>query len=111
MEDTHAGRAQALNNADPYQAWLDLDELQVPLSVRSRRPGDRFEPLGMGGETQKLADFMVNVKLPRRARDGWPLVCSGDEVAWVPGYRLAHPFKLGDQTARLSHIMMLRSST
>jgi tRNA(Ile)-lysidine synthetase-like protein len=45
--------------------------------VRARRPGDRFEPFGMDGHTMKLSDFFINEKLPQRAREAWPLLCSG----------------------------------
>lgn len=108
VKDVSAGCAQALENLDPFQAWLDFDTLQLPLSVRVRRPGERFKPLGMAGKTMKLADFMVNVKLPQRARDSWPLVLSREEILWIPGYRLAHPFCITDQTNRLVHLIMER---
>jgi tRNA(Ile)-lysidine synthase len=87
-------REQAEKNEDLFQVWLDAESLPKTLEVRSRRPGDRFEPLGMDGHSQKLSDFFVNEKMPQRARDRWPLLCSGDVVVWIPGYRPAHPFRL-----------------
>ena len=33
----------------------------------------------------KISDFMINQKIPQRARAGWPLVCYGDEIVWVTG--------------------------
>ena len=81
--------AQAQANSDPFQAWLDLERLSQPFLIRARLPGERFRPLGMGGHSLKLSDFMVNVGLPRRLRDHWPLLVAGDEIAWVPGYRIA----------------------
>ncbi|MFM8369739.1 MAG: tRNA lysidine(34) synthetase TilS, partial [Chloroflexota bacterium] len=48
--------------------------------------------------TQKLSDFFVNEKLPHRARDRWPLLCAGDEIIWVPGFRPAHKHRLKDAT-------------
>ena len=87
-------REQADRNEDLFQVWLDAEKLPESLELRIRRPGDRIEPLGMDGHTQKLSDFFVNQKVPQRARDRWPLLCSGDMVVWVPGYRPAHPFRL-----------------
>jgi tRNA(Ile)-lysidine synthetase-like protein len=50
------------------------------LAVRTRRPGDR-----LAGRTKKIQDVFVDAKVPRRERDEWPLVVSGDEVVAVPG--------------------------
>lgn len=91
---------------DVNQAWLDLEKVELPLLVRARREGDRFLPYGMDGHSQKLADFMVDRKIPRRARNGWPLVCSGDQIAWVAGYRSAHPFRVTSQTTQVVELSL-----
>jgi len=82
------------NQAGENQVWLDLAGIQLPLFVRARREGDRFSPFGMEGHSQKLSDLMINEKIPRRARKGWPLVCSGDEILWVAGFRPAHSHEI-----------------
>ena len=86
--------SQPWKRSSAFEAYLDADALPDELELRARREGDRFEPLGMGGHSQKLSDFFINEKLPARARDRWPLVCSGDQVVWVPGYRPAHPYRM-----------------
>lgn len=95
-------------NADNWTAWLDAELITEALIARRRRPGDRFSPLGMGGRSIKVQDFFVNVKLPVRARSRWPLVCVGDDIAWVPGFRLAHPFRITEKTKRVLHISLRR---
>jgi tRNA(Ile)-lysidine synthase len=50
------------------------------LAVRGRRPGDR-----LAGRRKKVQDLLVDAKVPRNERDGWPLVVHGDEVVAVPG--------------------------
>jgi tRNA(Ile)-lysidine synthase len=62
----------------------------------------------LDGHSLKISDFFINVKLPRRARDTWPLVISGGEIAWVPGYRLAHPFRLHSGSMAAVHIQLTR---
>jgi tRNA(Ile)-lysidine synthase len=106
--DVEEARQLAYTNADPFQAWLDKGELNSSLLVRSRQPGDRFRPLGMGGRSLKLADFLVNVKLPRRARAAWPLVVSQDEIVWVPGFRLAHSVRIRGETKEVIKINLAR---
>ena len=50
------------------------------LVVRTRRPGDR-----LAGRSKKVQDVLVDAKVPRAARDTWPLVVSGEDVVAVPG--------------------------
>ena len=75
--------------SEGYSAVLDYHDLGGPLRVRSRMPGDRFQPLGMP-EAKKLQDFMVDSKIPRPWRDRVPLVVSPKGIAWVVGWRIAH---------------------
>jgi len=75
-----------------WQAIVPTAALTRPLTVRARRRGERFVPEGMGGHSVKLTDYMINVKLPAAVRDRWPVVACGDEVMWLPGYRLAERF-------------------
>ncbi len=95
IEDLYS---QVLTNEDPYQAWVESRSVKEPLIVRERQPGDRFSPLGMGGHSIKLSEFMINVKIPRRVRDSWPIVCAGRDIVWVPGYRLGHHFQISPAT-------------
>jgi tRNA(Ile)-lysidine synthase len=99
--------AQARSNPDPYQAWLDQSELVLPIVVRAHRSGERFRPLGMGGHSMKLSDFMINSGLPRRGRAGWPVVVSGDRIAWVPGYRISEDFAIKNSTRQIVHLSIL----
>jgi tRNA(Ile)-lysidine synthase len=101
---------QVLENTDMFQAWIDIEQVQFPLTIRCRRPGDRFQPAGMAGRSVKLSDFMINVKIPERARARWPLVYSASELMWVPGYRLAHSFLISDSTSQVLHLRLLRSN-
>ncbi len=53
------------------------------LHLRTRRPGDRFKPLGMAGHSQKLSDWMINRKIPQAHRDHIPLLFVNDVLAAV----------------------------
>ncbi len=99
---------QARSNDDPFQVWIDANGISDALELRVRQEGDRFEPLGMDGHNMKISDFFINVKLPQRARDRWPLLCMGEKVVWVPGYRPAHPFRLTDSTKKALYFSLTR---
>ncbi|MCP4139280.1 MAG: tRNA lysidine(34) synthetase TilS [Chloroflexi bacterium] len=90
-----------LKNADPFQVMLDADLLGENLHLRPRRAGDKFQPLGMDGKSMKLKDFFINEKLPRRARDQYPLLCADGEIIWIPGYRPAHHVRVTEKTERV----------
>lgn len=98
MADRQALLQQAWENEDIYTAWLDASTVIPPLIIRSRLAGERIKPLGLQGHSIKVSDLMINARLPRRARRDWPLVLSGNEVAWVPGLRLGHPFRVTRET-------------
>lgn len=99
---------QAHSNDDPFQAWVDAYGIADALELRVRQDGDRFQPLGMDGHEMKISDFFINEKLPRRARDRWPLLCMGNKIVWVPGYRPAHPFRLTESTRQALYFSMTR---
>jgi tRNA(Ile)-lysidine synthase len=92
---------EALRTTSRFTVLLDADQLPSRLELRVRRPGDRLRSLGMVGHSQKLSDFFVNAKVPRRARDRWPLLCSGEVLIWVPGFRPAQEFSVQPTTKRV----------
>jgi tRNA(Ile)-lysidine synthase len=90
-----------LVTTDTWSVWLDAEQMGDKITVRPRRAGDVFSPLGMNRQTVKMREFYIKVKIPQRARAGWPLVCAGEMIAWVPGFRLAHPFRVTKETKRV----------
>ncbi len=97
------------NNTDNWSAWLDAGRLPADgLVIRPRGAGDGFAPLGMGGQTVRVQDFYTNVKLPRRARAHWPLVCAGQQIVWVAGYRIGQPFRITEKTRQILHLEIKR---
>jgi tRNA(Ile)-lysidine synthase len=58
-------------------------EVPWPLSLRTRRPGDRFRPDG-GRGTKKLKSWLIDRKVPREARDALLVLASGTRVVAVP---------------------------
>lgn len=83
--------------SDPHTALLDARDIESPLTVRTRRRGDRFVPLGMR-DFVKLQDYFVNAKVPRAERDRVPLVVSGEDIVWVVGHRIDDRYKVTPQT-------------
>ena len=83
-----------------FMACLDFDVAGDRLTVRSRRRGERFQPLGVDFE-KKLQDFMVDARIPRHWRDRVPLVCSPRHIVWVAGWRVDHRARVTPSTKRV----------
>jgi len=89
-----AGQAPAPGSGRSGVVAIAASPLTLPLAVRSRRPGDRFRPLGHAGR-KKLQDFLVDRKIPREIRDSLPLVVDGnDRIVWVVGQSVAEDFRV-----------------
>ena len=76
-----------VSSTDGFTATLDHDLTGDRLSVRPRRPGDRFQPLGLGG-TKELTEFMIDAGIPRAWRNRIPIVSSPGQIVWVVGWRI-----------------------
>jgi tRNA(Ile)-lysidine synthetase-like protein len=67
------------------QAHLAIPSGAV-VTLRTRREGERFASLGMGGHSQKLNRWMINRKIPRAVRQQIPLICvNGQAAAFMVG--------------------------
>jgi tRNA(Ile)-lysidine synthase len=86
------------SNRDPWRAFVDADVVGSQLWVRARLPGDRFRPLGMGGRTVKLSDFLTNRKVPRSVRDRLPLLVNESGIVWVCGHRVDELARIREST-------------
>jgi tRNA(Ile)-lysidine synthase len=99
----------SLDQMDPYLAVLDLDTLKFPLILRTREEGDRIQPYGLNGRSQKLSDFWINEGLPQEARKNWPLLCDQAGIFWIPGFRIMHPYRVTDTTRNILEIRVTRT--
>ena len=87
----------------PGKVLLEGDHLQFPLTVRSFRAGDRFQPLGMEGE-KKIKDFFIDQKIPLTQRRKIPLLFFQNQLLWVAGLRLDHRFRLKPESRRVLQV-------
>ncbi len=71
-----------------WQAGLAAQAVRDGLSLRNRRPGDRWQPKGMAGG-KKLQDFFVDCHTPRAWRDRVPILATPRGIAAVAGHRVA----------------------
>ena len=101
-------RPRRVTPGDEWRAYLDFDEVGDSLTVRAVRPGDRFEPLGLG-ETKKAAAFMVDAHIPRAWRRRVPIVVSSKHIVWLAGWRIDERSKVTPATKRVVRLEFKRS--
>lgn len=104
------GRSRDLYRPDPLEATLALPT-DAELSLRTRRPGDRFCPMGLNGHSQKLSDTFTNLKVPLSLRDRVPLLTVNDQIAWFVAPtasglqgRIAQPFAVSESSETLLRV-------
>ncbi|MDR2086248.1 MAG: tRNA lysidine(34) synthetase TilS [Dysgonamonadaceae bacterium] len=90
---------------DKKIAYLDFDKLKFPLMLRKWQKGDRFVPLGMKG-SQKLSDYFNNQKLNKQEKENTWILCSGNEIVWIVGFRIGHHFRI-DTSSKKYYILKL----
>jgi tRNA(Ile)-lysidine synthase len=79
---------------DANRAVLDAGALGRHLTVRGWQPGDRVQPLGLGGR-KKLQDVFVDRKVPRDERQRVPVVVDAQgRIAWVAGHVVGELFRV-----------------
>ncbi|MBD3366726.1 MAG: tRNA lysidine(34) synthetase TilS [Candidatus Eisenbacteria bacterium] len=98
--------ASAIDASDPGEGVtvFDLDAVELPLSVRPRRPGDRIRPFGMDG-TKSLKELMIDEKIPFGLRDALPIVCdAAGDLCWVVGVRRSAAAPVTEATRRVLRV-------
>ncbi len=90
-------------STDLNQAFIDLDKVKFPLTLRKWEQGDSFYPLGMQSK-KLLSDFFIDKKLNRFEKESTYLLFSGEDIVWVVGRRLDNRFRITEKTARVLKI-------
>ncbi len=76
-------------NRDPWKAFVAIDA-DLELVVRTRKEGERIQPLGLHGRSTSIQDLFVNRKVPARLRSLWPIVSTAQHPVWVVGQVIDH---------------------
>ncbi len=83
--------------------YFDADKVSGPVLIRSRRPGDFFYPLGLGGR-KKVKDYFIDRKIPLEKRNQVPIICCGAGIMQV-GNHIDSRFCISDDT---KNILMIK---
>ena len=96
-----------IRNKDYTEEVIDYEKLDGPLTLRLRKGGDHFVPLGSRGST-KLKKFFIDNKVPKAVRDRVPILTDGKRIVWVVGYRIGDEVKITDATRKVLKMKVKR---
>jgi len=81
-------------------AYFDPERAPFPWVVRTFRPGDRIQPLGMNGR-KKVKNLFIDEKIPLARRALTALLFSGEELIWVVGLRTSQLSRVDTRSAQV----------
>jgi tRNA(Ile)-lysidine synthase len=88
----------------PGNQQIQLPKGALPrFTIRNRRNGDRFRPLGMAHD-KKLKDFLIDRKIAATSRDRIPLLLWNGTIVWVAGVEVSELFKVTGENADLYEV-------
>ena len=97
--DVEPGQVTGMEFRDtPWIEQFDADRLHGPLTIRCRRPGDRFVPLGRHTE-QKVGKFLTKAGV--RAEF---VIRDTQGIVWVCPARISETAKVGPGTRRVVRV-------
>ena len=91
---------------DRIEAYLNFEKLKFPLSVRNRKEGDRYRPLGSPGR-KKVKEMMRERGIPLRERDRLPVFLSGNDIVWIVGHPVNEDYKVNHDTRNIFEIKLV----
>ncbi len=87
------------------EAWFDYEQITLPIFVRSRCNGDRFQPRGFAG-TKKLKKIFADYKIPQERRAFVPVVYNEQGILWLGGLRQAAVAAVTAHTKNYLHLSL-----
>jgi tRNA(Ile)-lysidine synthase len=86
---------------------FDLERIELPLTVRFRRAGDRFIPLGMTSQ-KRLGKFLTDQRVPRRLREKVLVVADVEKIVWICPLRISEQARITNGTRKILHLQITK---
>ena len=88
-----------------FVEWFDLDNVKLPLEVRSRKPGDRFWPFGLEAD-KKIGKFLTAAKIPHRLRRKLLVIADTEKIIWLWPLRISEQTRVTDNTKKILQLQI-----
>src|SRR5579863_5957589 len=92
-----------------HTVYIDGATIEAVVTIRTRHPGDRIQPLGMAHE-KKVQDILVDNHIARAERGSMPLFFSAGRCIWLAGLCIADSVRLTRTTQRIVRLSITPSA-
>jgi tRNA(Ile)-lysidine synthase len=79
---------------------LDWNRLSGPLELRSWRPGDQYQPVGIPA-AKKIKTLFQEARIPVWERAQWPVLTDAESIVWVRRFGTAARVTAGIESSRV----------
>lgn len=76
----------------------DACQIALPLIIRNRKPGDRFYPFGLKGQSKTLKKYLIDKKIKSEERDSLPLLFLGHQLLAILGVDISYNYRVRSST-------------
>lgn len=85
--------------------YFDNKELlNQEIIVRTRKPGDKFKPFGMGG-SKKIKKYFIDEKIPKDLREEIPLIVDeNNNILVILGHKRSDYYKISKDSKKIFYI-------
>ena len=91
-------------------SYLDLDKIELPLTIRNWKEGDKLSPLGMNG-SKLVSDVLIDKKISQfEKRSVLVIEDQKNRIISIPGLIIAEPFKVDDTSVNFLQINLTQST-
>ncbi len=91
---------------DSNVEWFDLEKIKGDIKVRSRKEGDKFRPIGGGGE-KRIGKFLTADKVPSEMRDKVLVIEDDEKIIWLAPIRASEQTKVAGATKKILELTLL----
>jgi tRNA(Ile)-lysidine synthase len=105
LEADGAGFGQFVAGKSNWVERFDLETIELPLTVRFRRAGDRFIPLGMTSQ-KKLDRFLTDQRVPLALREQTLVIADAGKIIWFCPLRIDERVKVSGDTGSILQLQV-----
>lgn len=104
LEKYEGGNLDKFPSENALYAYVNLTEIGLNLTLRTRREGDFITPFGMKG-SMKLKKYLNSKGISQHEKDELILLCQGSEVLWVAGVGLSNKLKVTNKPTHIIKVL------